>query len=131
MTSFFKGLWLVASRMAYLRKVRIVKALWLLSGGSPNYETGSSEASFLEAQSSYNTGSEYEATATRPSEEIRAISLRQRRPWRSTTLNGAVAGQVAGTNRGSPGMERKNHRGLATCANYQALKLGLGIQGSR
>ena len=118
----------MASRMAYLRKVRIVKALWLLSGGSP---TESSEASFLEAQSSYNTGSEYEATATRPSEEIRAISLRQRRRWRSTTLNGAVAGQVAGTNRGSPGMERKNHRGLGTCANYQALKLCLGIQGSR
>jgi hypothetical protein len=52
------------------------EALWLLSGGSPDYETESSEASFLEAQSSYNTGSEYEATATRPSEEIRAISLR-------------------------------------------------------
>jgi hypothetical protein len=63
MTSFFKGLWLVASRMAYLRNV---EALLLLSGGSPDYETESSEASFLEAQSSYNTGSEYEATATRP-----------------------------------------------------------------
>lgn len=62
--------------MAYLRKVRNVEALWLLSGGSPDYETESSEAPFLEAQSSYNTGSEYEATATRPSEEIRAISLR-------------------------------------------------------